>query len=75
MSYDTKTYHIYRIFNIDKVSKTAKVRIAEDVKNFAKEILKVFKSLEPLKFDVDSISVLPSNLNFQEEIQIELLDE
>lgn len=76
MSYDTKTYHIYRIFNIDEVSKTAKLRIAEDVKNFAKEILKVFKSLEALKVDVDSISVLPSNLNFQEEIkEIELLDE
>jgi DNA-binding cell septation regulator SpoVG len=76
MSYDTKTYHIYRIFNIDELSKTAKLRIAEDVKDFAKEILKVFKSLEALKVDVDSISVLPSNLNFQEEIkEIELLDE
>jgi hypothetical protein len=76
MSCDTNTYHIYRIYKIDEVSNTAKLIIAKDVKNFAKEILKVFESLEPLKVDVDSISVLPSNLNFQEEIkEIELLNE
>jgi len=77
ISCDTKTYHIYRIFQIDEESKTAKLRIAEDVRNFAKEILNLFESLDR-EVKVDSISVLPSNakLNFQEEIkEIELLQE
>jgi hypothetical protein len=76
MSCDTKTYHIYRIFKIDEESHTANLRIVEDVMNLAKEVLKVFKNLEPLKAETDSISVSPSNLSFQEGIkQIELLDD
>ncbi len=76
MSGDTKNYHIYRIFKIDEECHTAKLRIVEDVSIFAKEVLKVFRNLEPLKAEADSISILPSNLSFQEGIkEIELLDD
>jgi hypothetical protein len=76
ISCDTKIYHIYRIFQIDEESKTAKLRIAEDVRNFAKKILEVFKSLDS-EVKVDSISVSPLNakLNFSKEEIIELLQE
>jgi len=38
MSSDTERYDIYRIFNIDENNRTAKLRIAEEVRSFAKGI-------------------------------------
>ena len=36
----------------------------------------MFRNIEPLKAEADSISILPSNLSFQEGIkEIELLDD
>ena len=76
MSSDTERYDIYRIFYIDKNTRTAKLKIAEDVKSFAQGIIDVFKGL-PQGVCADGISVDPSNsgLNFQPEIEMQLPDE
>ncbi len=73
---DTQRYDIYRIFNIDENNRTAKLRIAEDVRSFAQGIIEVFKGL-PEGVCADGISVDPSKsgLNFQPEIKIQLADE
>ncbi len=76
MSSDTGKYSIYRIFNIDKNNRTAKLRIAEELRSFAQGIIEVFNSL-PEGVGADAISVYPSKsgLNFQPEIEIQLPDE
>lgn len=76
MSSDTERYDIYRIFNIDETKRTAQLRIAEEVRSFAKGIIEVFKGL-PEGVYADGISVEPSKsgLNFQPEIEIQLPDE
>jgi hypothetical protein len=76
MSSDKQRYDLYRIFDIDENNRTAKLRIAEDVRSFAKGIIEVFKGL-PEGVDADGISVDPSKsgLNFQPEIEMQLPDE
>lgn len=76
MSSDTEKYSIYRIFNIDENNRTAKLRIAEEVRSFAKRIIEVFNSL-PEGVCADGISVVPSKseLKFQPEVEIQLPDE
>jgi transcriptional regulator with XRE-family HTH domain len=76
MTSDTQRYDIYRIFDIDEKNRTAKLRIAEDVRSFAQGIIEVFKGL-PEGVCADGISVDPSEsgLNFQHEIEIRLPDE
>lgn len=76
MSSDTQRYRIYRIFNIDENNRTAKLRIAEGVRSFAKGIIEVFNGL-PEGVCANGISVEPSKsgLNFQPEIEIQLPDE
>ena len=74
ISCDSRRYDIYRIFDINEESRTAKLRIAEDVRDFAKQILKVFENL-PRGVSVDGISVSPLNLNFQGTEKIDLPDE
>ena len=76
MSSHTERYGIYRIVNIDENDRTAKLRIAEEVRSFAKGRIEVLKGL-PEGFCADAISVDPSKsgLNFQPEIEIQLPDE
>lgn len=76
MSSDRERYDIYRIFDIDKNTRTAKLKIAEDVRSFAQGIIEVFNGL-PQGVCADGISVDPSKsgLNFQHEIEIQLPDE
>jgi len=44
MSSGAERYDIYRIYEIDENVGTAKLRIAEDVRSFAKGIIEVFES-------------------------------
>jgi hypothetical protein len=62
-------YDIYRVFDISEVNKSAKLRIAKDIKSFAKAILKIFDQL-PGGILVDSISVPLHNLSFEETIWV-----
>ncbi|MEB3189844.1 MAG: pentapeptide repeat-containing protein [Snowella sp.] len=59
-------YDIYRIFEIDEVNKSAKLRVAENLKDFSRDLFSVFSNL-PAGVLVDSISVAPSSLNFNNE--------
>ncbi len=69
-------YDIYRIFDIDESKRSAKLRIAKEVRSFAKGIIEVFNGL-PEGVCADGISLDPSKsgLNFQHEIEIQLPDE
>jgi hypothetical protein len=76
MSSNNQKYEIYRLFDINEDSKTAKLRITKDVRDFAQGIIEVFKGL-PEGVCADGISVEPlkSGLNFQPEIEMQLPDE
>lgn len=67
----TERYDLYRVYALDEGM--AKLRIAEDVKEFADGILESFDSLRP-GVTVDAISVRPDIMNFGPEITITLLD-
>ncbi len=70
MSSEQRRYDIYRVFDLNEESRTAQLRIAKDVRNFAKKILKVFENYLPQGVAVDAISVSPSILSFQDETEI-----
>ena len=78
MSSETGKYDIYRIFHIDENNRTAKLRIAEDVRSFAQGIIEVFKGL-PEGVWADGICVdlskSVSGLDFKSEREIQLPDE
>jgi hypothetical protein len=66
MSSNNEEYQIYRIFELNEDAKTAKFKIAKDVRDFAKGTLEVFKNLpEGVCVDKISVSLLESGLNFQ----------
>ena len=67
MGYGDERYDIYRVFEIDETNKTVKLRILENVRDFAKSILNIFDGL-PTGVLADSISVEPSTLDFLREI-------
>ncbi|MBH8551287.1 DUF3883 domain-containing protein [Nostocaceae cyanobacterium CENA357] len=66
---NAERYDIYRVFSMDHDA--AKLRIAKNVKDFALEILEVFKKL-PKGIYSDSVSVEPSFLFFDGEINIQI---
>lgn len=68
---EAERYDIYRVFGMDQDH--AKLRIAECVKDFARTILEVFKEL-PEGIYPDSVSVEPSSLYFEKEIDIQIDD-
>ncbi len=73
MSSNNEEYQIYRIFDLNEDAKTAKLKIAKDVRDFAKRTLEVFKNLpEGVWVDKISVSPLESGLNFQRATTIKL---
>lgn len=68
---NAERYDIYRVFSMSQ--DCAKLRIAESVHDFAREILEVFSKL-PEGISPDSVSVEPSSLIFTEEIDIYIDD-
>ncbi|MFY9609776.1 MAG: DUF3883 domain-containing protein [Blastocatellia bacterium] len=70
MSAGADQYDLYRIYDIGDGA--AKLRIAENVKDFAASVVAVFDAL-PTDVTVDGISVPPSFLNFQAETKVELI--
>lgn len=62
-------YDLYRIFDISE--ETAHLRIARDMRNFAKQVLNIMENL-PSGVTADGISVNPSALSFGEVITIDL---
>lgn len=71
---ESQRYDIYRVFEVDLDIKVGKLRIAEDVGNFARNLL---SNLEPVldaaRVGIDSISVPTSTLNFDvKEINLDL---
>jgi hypothetical protein len=68
---NAERYDIYLVFSMEQ--DCAKLRIAESVQGFAKEILEIFNKL-PKGIYPDSVSVEPSSLTFTEEIDIYIDD-
>ena len=65
----SERYDLYRVYEIGEA--TAYMRIAENVAEFAAEILKILETL-PEGVKPDGVSVNPLILNFQNPIKIEL---
>lgn len=66
-------YDIFRVYEMNE--KTAKMRVAENVGDFAKKILEIFDQL-PKGVTPDSISISPETLAFNPEvIEIEIPDD
>jgi hypothetical protein len=65
-------YDLYRIYDMGE--ETAKLRIAEGLEGFASRILDVIGAL-PSEITIDGISVPPSILNFESEMEIQLVPE
>jgi hypothetical protein len=68
----TRRYDLYRVFEITE--NAAKLRVAEDVGDFAPPIREQFSSL-PEGVEVDSISVEPRKLQFGGTINLRMPDE
>lgn len=71
MAQESVPYDLYRLHSINDTS--ARLRIAQDLKGFARDVLKSLETL-PRGVTADSVSVKPDTLPFGEEIIIELLD-
>jgi hypothetical protein len=69
MSNDPTTYLIYRVYEMSDGS--AKLRISESTKDFAREVLEVLRKL-PNGVQSDGVSVNPSTLRFGAEITLSL---
>jgi hypothetical protein len=63
-------YDLYRVYRLD--GGMARLRVAENVAEFADEILNALASL-PETVTVDSICVQPSSFEFNKEVVIELV--
>ena len=72
MSAGTERYDIYRVFGLEE--STAQLRIAENVGNFARQVLAVLHDL-PQGIAADSISVSPTLLSFGSAFTLEITDE
>jgi hypothetical protein len=72
MSTGTQRYDIYRVFGIEE--DTAQIRIAENVGDFARQVLAVLQDL-PQGIIADSISVSPTLLSFGPAFTLEITDE
>ncbi len=61
-------YDLYRVYDMN--TNRGRLRIAEDVREFAGEVLKAMKAMEDLPYGVavDSISVEPDTIKFGKEI-------
>jgi hypothetical protein len=70
MSYGTERYDIYRVFEMSEA--TAKLRIAEDLRDWARAIIEVLDNL-PEGVTADNISVPPSYLPFGPTVEVYLL--
>ena len=69
MAYSENRYDLYRVYEITETS--AKVRIANDLKNFALSILHTLYDL-PEGINSNGISLKPDLLPFEEEIDLSL---
>lgn len=67
MAYGNERYDIYRVYKIQ--GDTANLRILRNIRGFAKEILDVLGQL-PKGVNPQNISVLPSLLSFDSEINL-----
>ncbi|GEM_PF-4534768 len=65
----SERYDLYRVFEINDVTKTAKLKIVENVKCFAQNILAAFDLLSEGVL-VDGISVIPSKLGLDFKAEI-----
>lgn len=72
MSTGVERYDIFRVFGMSE--STAQLRIAENVGDFARHILQVFRNL-PEGILADSISFSPTLLPFGPTIHLELLED
>ena len=72
MSTGTERYDIYRVFGIEE--STAQMRIAENVGDFARQVLAVLHDL-PQGIVADSISFSPTQLSFGTTFTLEIADE
>lgn len=64
-------YDLYRIYDLNESS--AKLRIAEDIGNFAREVITALGTL-PNGVIADGVSVKPTTLNFGNQIIVEFPD-
>jgi len=69
MLHEQERYDLYRIYEIE--GKTAKLRIAKDVREFARKVMDAFEKL-PYGVKPDSISIPPESLIFTSEITIDI---
>lgn len=69
MVHDPERYDLYRVFDID--DKTAKLKIAKDVREFARKVVEAFEKL-PDGVKPDGVSIAPAILNFKHEVTIEI---
>lgn len=68
---DSEMYDLYRVYQIEE--KSAKLRIAQNLKEFARATLTVLETL-PSGVRTDSISVVPEILGFGESILLEVTE-
>lgn len=69
---DSPHYHIFRVYNIQETK--ACLRICTDIKEIAKQVLDIFRSL-PEGVKANGISISPKKLSFSDELLIQLKDE
>lgn len=69
MANTTSRYDLYRVYNMEDA--IAKMRIASDLQNFAKEILSAIANV-PNNVTIDSVSISPEKLPFGPEVSLSL---
>ncbi len=72
MAFGTETYDLYRVFDMGET--TARLRIAEDLGEWASSVAEVLRAL-PEGVEAQGVVVSPSRLSFGPTIEIEMLDE
>lgn len=72
MGYGSEKYDLYRVFEMDDAS--AKLRIAENMKDWAKSVVDVLAGL-PARVTAGSVTVPPPDLPFGSEIEVEMFKE